>query len=746
MAKLKSELVIAVTDRASKQAAAIGRNVQKMQDSVLHQQRSIEQARGQMLDAVAVGYVAYRAISAPIEAAVEFQAQLEGIRQKAALTRTELAKLGRQSREIGLSTAQGAGAITGAIDTLLGSGAVTPEQAIAVADALGRAASAYNASPDDLANATAALIGNMGIAASEMEKTFDIMSQGGKEGKFELKDMAAEFPGLTAGAKALGIEGTKGVADLVAALEVAASGAASGSEAANNMANYMRKVLAPDSIKKFGAAGIDIVKEMNDAVKDGVSPMERSLDIIGKLTEGGKQELLGKYFADAQVQQFLLPLLQNMEEYKRIRQEAIDADGVVANDYKEWLSTPGGAIERFNASIENLNLAVGSSLLPKLTEFINAVTPMIDGVAKFTDANQNLVAAIVQITAALVGLRILAAAGGFAKAFMGGGSIADLMGLPGNAALAGKPGNSNGGARGSGIVDAAGKAISLYELAKVAADNGMLKGPDLSKGWQQGLVEMLDPGLARRIYEPEPAPVKTQADYADEIGGMQTEIARLKAEIAAVPPPAFDGAMDTAAPLRQNLALLEQDLSQLETKSLAAGSSAGAAIGDGIASQAGKVSTDFGVILRNLQSMAAAGVMVDVHTRMNAAAGLPQPVQERKFARGGRVSGAGTGTSDSIPADLSDGEFVVNAAAAGEHGALLEAINAGYFPAGGREQLPGRGAVASASRGPITIHLGGVTVQGTHDPERVADVVLRRINEKLGDALSGIHADIEYAG
>lgn len=47
------------------------------------------------------------------------------------------------------------------------------------------------------------------------------------------------------------------------------------------------------------------------------------------------------------------------------------------------------------------------------------------------------------------------------------------------------------------------------------------------------------------------------------------------------------------------------------------------------------------------------------------------------FAEGGEVSGPGTSTSDSIPAMLSDGEFVVNAKATKRHRAALEAINAG---------------------------------------------------------------------
>lgn len=52
-----------------------------------------------------------------------------------------------------------------------------------------------------------------------------------------------------------------------------------------------------------------------------------------------------------------------------------------------------------------------------------------------------------------------------------------------------------------------------------------------------------------------------------------------------------------------------------------------------------------------------------------------QAVNSVKLARGGYVSGAGTSTSDSIPAMLSNGEFVVNAKATSMFPELLETIN-----------------------------------------------------------------------
>lgn len=62
---------------------------------------------------------------------------------------------------------------------------------------------------------------------------------------------------------------------------------------------------------------------------------------------------------------------------------------------------------------------------------------------------------------------------------------------------------------------------------------------------------------------------------------------------------------------------------------------------------------------------------------------------EAELATGGYISGAGTGTSDSIPARLSDGEYVINAAATRRNKPLLDKINSG-------------GSTGYAAGGPVT--------------------------------------------
>ncbi|MCB1522487.1 MAG: tape measure protein [Rhodoblastus sp.] len=76
------------------------------------------------------------------------------------------------------------------------------------------------------------------------------------------------------------------------------------------------------------------------------------------------------------------------------------------------------------------------------------------------------------------------------------------------------------------------------------------------------------------------------------------------------------------------------------------------------------------------------------------------------FAEGGHVAGPGTGVSDSIPAMLSAGEFVVNAKAVSRHRGLLEAVNSGRrLPA-----FAGGGFVGMSSYAPSSVYSPSVNV------------------------------------
>jgi len=129
------------------------------------------------------------------------------------------------------------------------------------------------------------------------------------------------------------------------------------------------------------------------------------------------------------------------------------------------------------------------------------------------------------------------------------------------------------------------------------------------------------------------------------------------------------------------------------------------------------------------------------------------------LSTGGRVTGPGTGTSDSVPAFLSTGEFVVTAAATAQYGDLLEAMNAGQL-ASMQELAP----VTGAAGGPIYPRQPSaptVNLISPFDPSRVIDAMKAELartppayitdaspapGPSTGGQAPGLHVTIEITG
>ena len=127
------------------------------------------------------------------------------------------------------------------------------------------------------------------------------------------------------------------------------------------------------------------------------------------------------------------------------------------------------------------------------------------------------------------------------------------------------------------------------------------------------------------------------------------------------------------------------------------------------------------------------------------------------FAEGGAVSGPGTGTSDSILARLSDGEFVVNAKQSAKYGPVLQAINNDRLPKFARGGAVGSlpailPALAAPALPSAQAALGGtsnqtinfapqITVNGSAGtPEQNSDLA-RQISREMEATMRGVASD-----
>lgn len=166
------------------------------------------------------------------------------------------------------------------------------------------------------------------------------------------------------------------------------------------------------------------------------------------------------------------------------------------------------------------------------------------------------------------------------------------------------------------------------------------------------------------------------------------------------------GSVDFAGGLLRSLKAINEDKGAL--------AELGRAI-DQIPAEAGHLDAagqDFDALKAKIQGVidAAKAAASDIGSLLGGGGPAAEAAIPAKAA-GGLLHGPGSGTSDSILARVSNGEFVVNAAATAEHLPTLHAINSGMrFAAGGMVGWP---SIPSFSGGgmvgghPVHLHLGG---------------------------------------
>jgi TP901 family phage tail tape measure protein len=442
MSSLTSQLIISLVDNVSDAAKRIGSNLtgisrtirdtnaqqltlsERVDAAITRNDRALESARGRAMESIGTFYALRSAISAPIESAKAFESTLAELGAKGNLTGEQLDSIGTAARQTGADVNQFASAIVQAQDFLVGMG-LDVERSTKAMPAIGKAATATKADILDLSKAGFAAMTNLGVAAEDLGQAMDVMALAGKEGGFELRDMAQYLPSITALASAKGMSGMDGLSDIAAALQIVRRGAGDSSEAATNFMNVLQKINANDASAKFAKAGIDINQVLKDAVANGASPLEAALRSINQFIDGDMSKL-GTLFADAQVQKGLIPLLNGMQDYVALRDKAGSAGGIIDADFARMMDTTAEKAKAFEVAMNNLKTGVGTSLLDAINGLNEGLVPIVQTLGDLVDKHPKITAALIGIAAGFVGLKIAVNAGEFLALTARGGVLSAL--------------------------------------------------------------------------------------------------------------------------------------------------------------------------------------------------------------------------------------------------------------------------------------------------------------------------------
>lgn len=436
---LTSRLVMELVDRVTGPAKTVANSIlgieraaggkgggfgSRLSAAIDRNNAALQTARGRLFDAAAGLYALKAAFSAPIASAKEMNAALTGVGIKSGASAAQLEALRKVALQASGDVNQGAIDLVGAVDYLVGMGMSLADAQAAVAT-IGKASTATGAELLDMSQAGYAAMSNLKVPAADLMAAFDAMSEAGKQGGFELKDMAQYFPAIGAAYAALGQKGTGAVADLAAALQVMRMDTGDASSAATNLQNVLQKVYSNETIRNFKKLGIDIRDVMKKAAKDGQTPIEALTKITNEAL-GGDLSRLGEIFSDAQVQAGVRSMIQHYSDFERIRKDAAGASGVNERDFATKMAGDAEKWKAATIAAQNFGLAVGNAILPPLTALLTKLTPIIGRLAEWTDAHPKLTAVIFDTIAAVVAFKAAAAGLSFIGLIGRGGALEAL--------------------------------------------------------------------------------------------------------------------------------------------------------------------------------------------------------------------------------------------------------------------------------------------------------------------------------
>ncbi|WP_027057366.1 phage tail tape measure protein [Mesorhizobium loti] len=344
-------------------------------------------ARNSALAANAVrGLLAYgvvRGTSALVTNFASAERRLNRIAINADAGKDKLAEMFRTVDRAALDYSTTQDSVTDGLETLVAAGR-NLDDALSFLPAVTATAQAAGAEITDIATTADSIGTNFGIAGGQMQRAFDILVTSGKQGKFELKDMAQYIPSLAPAFAALGYKGEQGLGRLASALQTIRIREGDASEAATDLQNVLQKMESQETVKNFAKFHINLPDELAKARKEGKDLLDVMIELTDRATKGDLSKI-PRLFTDLQVQKGMRALVQGKDAFHQFVADLDHVDGSTLRDLGKILDDNQAKIDRMGASWERMMRAIGSGIAPAATGAMDFVSSNMDK-AQFINA------------------------------------------------------------------------------------------------------------------------------------------------------------------------------------------------------------------------------------------------------------------------------------------------------------------------------------------------------------------------
>lgn len=291
-----------------------------------------------------------------------------------------------------------------------------------------KTARATDASVEDIALTASDLSTKFGIKnVEDMTNALGMLTQQGKDGSFELKDMAKQFPKIGAAAANYGLFGIEGVKQLGGFSQIARRGVGNSESASTSVEQFFNQLAKKNSKLEKGDFGrkfsiynvsgdqtsgskdlLTMIPELIDSVDGNMGSMIKVLDARGNRAVSTLLPIYNKAFKSA---------TGTNEQRRAAAREAVRNEMVrtinVQGDSKMLERDFGRRMQKTDAKLgvtgETLKAEVGARLLPVLQEMIPKFAEMIPSLVDLTAKFAEAAPALIDFTSMLASVGLTAA-------------------------------------------------------------------------------------------------------------------------------------------------------------------------------------------------------------------------------------------------------------------------------------------------------------------------------------------------
>lgn len=431
MASIESRLIVSLFDQLSAPSRAVSSAIRNMHSAAARNAVQLDAMRGRMLDAAGAGFALWKGLSAPINAAVEFETSMSNVRKVVDFDNAgSFRKMGDDIRRMSLEIPMAASGIA-EIVAAAGQSGIARDELMKFAEIAAKVGVAWDIGAGQTGEALAKLKTALGLSLDDTASLADAINHLGNNSAASAPQILDVVRRVAPMAKQFGM-----TAEQVAAIGAAMTGAGFEAEVAStSLLNVGRALTKGTSatgrqdavFKKLGLSAKGVAQSMQ---KNAVGTLQDVLQRINKLPAATRAAAISDLFGDEA--RALGPLISNgtlLAETLELIADKSKYTGSSSQEFNTAAQRTAFGMQIFRNRVTDLAISIGDALLPALNGILAKIGPVVTSISDLAREHPRLTSAIVATTAAVVGLRVAMTGLGFAALFLKGGLIQVGIGL-----------------------------------------------------------------------------------------------------------------------------------------------------------------------------------------------------------------------------------------------------------------------------------------------------------------------------